>query len=255
MSKSATISSLVRQAAKTEQLFIETTQAVLDEESLDRVADFFDKLNIPRSTGSDQILAPLPTVTVKPDTIGSFLEEREISSGIQKYLDRHERKIKWHAGHPSVEGVENVLFVFRMMLVVTDIRLQRIELLMKSKDELSPIEWGIARESMNKTYLSFRRFLNLTAGAWLDAMLQTVPREQLSELLGSFHEYLDASVNKLEEARATIEERRLEIAVLPEGYNRVQPPGYFGGDLLARGPWKLFWAEVVNRAAQFREAA
>jgi hypothetical protein len=86
-------------------------------------------------------------------------------------------------------------------------------------------------------------------------MLQTVPREQFAELLGSFHEYLDDSIGKLEDARTRIEDRRLELAVLPEGYPAVKPPVYFGGDLLARGPWKLFWSQVVDRAAQFREAA
>ncbi|TNE90759.1 MAG: hypothetical protein EP330_07470 [Deltaproteobacteria bacterium] len=255
MSKTATISSLVRQAAKSEQLFTETSQAVLEEESHERIADFFDKLNIPRSTGSETNFEPIPSLTVTPDRIGSFEEEQAISNGIQKYLDRHERKIKWHATHPSVEGTENVLFVFRMMLVVTDLRLQRIEHMLKSKDELSPMEWGVARESMNKTYLSFRRFLNLTAGMWLDAMLQTVPREQLGEVLGGFHEFLDEAIAKLEEARTRIEDRRQELAVLPEGFPAVKPPVYFGGDLLARGPWKLFWSQVVDRAAHFREAA
>ena len=246
MSKTSTISSLTRQAAKTEALFVETTQMVLSEETAERVADYFDKLNVPRSTGSDANFTEIQKLVVTADRIFSFEEERAISDGLQKCLDRHERKIKWHAGHPSVEGTENVLFVYRILIMLTDLRLQRIRLVLATKDELAPLEWGVAREMMNKTYLSYRRFLTLTSNNWVDAMLRTVPREQLAELLGSFHEYVDVSIQGLEDARTFIEERRQEIAVLPEGWPAVKPPIYFQGDLLARGPWKLFWAQVVD---------
>ncbi|MCO4747509.1 MAG: hypothetical protein KC912_22100 [Proteobacteria bacterium] len=255
MTKTATISSLVRQAAKNEQLFLEVTQNVLSEEPHERIADFFDKLNIPRSVGSTANFEPIGSMTQTPDQIGTFEQEKAISDGLQKFLDRHERKIKWHAGHPSVEGTENVFFVFRCMIVATNARLQRIDFLLKSKDELNPREWGIAREMMNKTYLSFRRFLNLTAGPWVDAMTQTIPREQFTELLGEFHAFVDVAITQLEEGRGRIEDRRTELSVLPEGFPAVKPPIYFGGDLLARGPWKLFWSQVVDRAAHFREAA
>ncbi len=42
--------------------------------------------------------------------------------------------------------------------------------------------------------------------------------------------------------------------MLPEGFPPVKPPLYFHGDLLGKGPWKLYWNTVKGRAHNFREA-
>ena len=114
MSKSATIASLVRNAARSEAEFYETITSVFEENDLERAAEFFDKLNVPRSTGAEGgLLDDIPDVPAIAMNVGSFEEEHELGNGIQRYMDRHERKIKWHAGHPSAEGCENVLLVLR----------------------------------------------------------------------------------------------------------------------------------------------
>ncbi|MFT6142915.1 MAG: hypothetical protein ACJAZO_000089 [Myxococcota bacterium] len=255
MSKVATITSLNRTAAKDEPLFIETCQMVLNEEPLERVAEFFDSLNIPRSVGSAHTLDPMSSFTIVTDRIGSYAEEKGISDGMQKFLDRHIRKIKWHAKHPSIEGAENVLFLTRCAIMVTEARVNRLELLLKSQDELDPIEWSYARELMNKSYLAFRNFLNELAGDWIEAMQTAVSREELMERLGSFYEFVDAQIRRLEAARERLEDRRMELTVIPEFYPPVKPPLYFHGDLMARGPWKQFWSVIDNKAHQFREVA
>jgi hypothetical protein len=237
MSKVATITSLNRTAAKDEPLFIETCQMVLNEEPLERVAEFFDSLNIPRSVGSAHTLDPMSSFTIVTDRIGSYAEE------------------KWHAKHPSIEGAENVLFLTRCAIMVTEARVNRLELLLKSQDELDPIEWSYARELMNKSYLAFRNFLNELAGDWIEAMQTAVSREELMERLGSFYEFVDAQIRRLEAARERLEDRRMELTVIPEFYPPVKPPLYFHGDLMARGPWKQFWSVIDNKAHQFREVA
>jgi len=251
----ATISSLIRTAAKDEALFVETSQNVLDDESLDRIAEFFDRLNIPRSVGSDANLTPLPSLTVTVDRIGTFKEEKAISDGIQKFLDRHARKIKWHATHPSLEGSHNVMLVTRCGIMATNVRIARLEFLLRRGEELTPEEWANAREFMNKAYLSFRNFLVLLAGIWIDAMQTAVTHDQLAETLGNFYEFIDTQIRKLEEARERIEDRRMELTVIPEEFPPVKPPVYFGGDLMGRGPWKQFWATIDSKAHHFRELA
>lgn len=256
MSKVATIASLVRAAAKEESEFVSTIVGVFEEDDPERIAEFFDRLNIPRSQGAEGGLTePLPDLET-PATIKvwGFEEEAEISKGMQRFLDRHERKIKWHAGHPSIEGTENVLLLFRAATVVTNLRLRRLRKLLASKDELTPAEWAIARELTNRTFLSFRNFLNLTATDWTEAVLASLPREELTEKLGNFYEIVDKEIRWLEEQRNLVEERRQELTVLPDGYPPVKPPNYFGGDLLGRGPWKQYWANVNGRAHAFREA-
>lgn len=257
MSKVATIASLVRTAAKSEQDFIDTVHAVFEEEDPNRAADFFDRMNIPRSVGAEGgLLDEIPVLggaAVKD--ANDFEQEYILSAGIQKFLDRHERKIKWHSTHPSIEGAQNVLLVFRGAIMGTNLRLTRLRLLLESKDELSPREWRIARELMNRSYLSFRNFLKLTAGPWIDAMQQNFGTEELNDAIGNFYELVDQAVRALEDHKEAIEERRLQLTVVPpEGLPPVKPPVYFSGDLLGRGPWKQYWAGVNSRAHNFRES-
>lgn len=256
MSKVATIASLVRAAAKEESEFVSTILGVFDEDDPDRIAEFFDRLNIPRSQGAEGgLVDPLPEVeTAATNRIWGFMEEANISRGIQRFLDRHERKIKWHSTHPSLEGTENVLLLFRAATMVTNLRLRRLRKLLDSRDELTPAEWAVARELVNRTFLSFRNFLNITAADWLDAVQSSVPRDELAEKLGNFYEIVDKEIRWLEEQRNAIEERRLELTVVPDGFPPVKPPNYFGGDLLGRGPWKQYWVALNGRAHHFRES-
>ena len=257
MSKIATISSLVRTAAKSEADFVRTVIAVFEEEDPERAAEFFDKMNIPRSTGAEGgLLDEIPTLTGAPiDNMWTFEHEGKIGYGIQRFLDRHERKIKWHSTHPSLEGSENVLLVFRAAMMVTNMRLERLKRIMASKDELTPQEWRTSRDLMNRSYLSFRNYLRLTGGAWIDAMQQSFSADELLERVGNFYELIDNEVRALEDYREAIEERRLELTVLPPNdLPPVKPPLYFNGDLLGRGPWKQFWANINSRAHVFRES-
>ena len=109
--------------------------------------------------------------------------------------------------------------------------------------------------SKSRSYLSFRNFLVLLAGPWIDAMHAAVPRDELAEKIGNFYEFVDAHIRRLEEARERIEDRRQELTVVPDEFPPVKPPVYFGGDLMGRGPWKQFWSTIDNKAHHFREMA
>ncbi len=258
MSKAATIASLVRIAAKTEAEFIETVAHVMGDGDAARAAEFFDRLNIPRSVGLDEGMKPnaaVKKIAVDASTVTTWLEERDVQAGIQKYLDRHERKIKWHASHPSVEGVQNVLLLFRCAIAVTDMRMARLELLLKKHDELNPVEWAVARELLNRTYLTYRNYLHALSSEWVDATIATIGKGDVGAAMGDFYELVDKAVRSLEDARERIEERRQKLTVVPgDPFPPVKPPNYFGGDLLGKGPWKQFWGGVQNRAHHFREA-
>ncbi len=257
MSKVATIASLVRTAAKSEQDFLETVKSVFEEGDLERAAEFFDRMNIPRSTGADGgLLDEVPSLAgTAAEDIGDFEQEYVLSQGIQKFLDRHERKIKWHASHPSLEGAQNVLLLFRAAIMATNLRLTRLRRLLDTKDELTPREWRIARELMNRSYLSFRNFLRITAGPWIEAMQQNFGPEDLNEVIGNFYELVDHAVRELEDHKEAIEERRLELTVIPpDDLPPVKPPVYFSGDLLGRGPWRQYWAGINSKAHNFRES-
>jgi len=255
MSKQATIASLVRTAAKSETDFVETVESVFQEGDVERIAEFFDRLNIPRSTGADGLNEPIPNLQTEASlVVWDLAEESLIGKGMQRFLDRHERKIKWHATHPSIEGTENVLLVFRACMCTTTLRLVRLRKIMANKDELTPLEWAQARSLMNKTYLSFRNFLNLVSQNWLEAMVNTVEPDELQEKVGRFYELVDQQVASLETYKDELEEKRRDLTVVPDGYPPVKPPVYFHGDLLGKGPWKQFWTTVNGRAHTFREA-
>ena len=255
MPKVATIASLVRAAARTEVDFFTTVQSVIDEADHERTAEFFDKLNIPRSVPGEHTNEPIPDLIVGPDKIGTYEQEEAIADGIQRYMHRHERKIKWHAGHPSMEGTDNVVLVMRTTAAMTRHRLDRLQLLLRSKDELTAQEWNIARTMMNRAYLGFRNLVQMLSQPWVDAMLNEVGKDDLIQRMEGFYEHIDATVRALEEHRTRLEERRSELTVLPlsDAYPPVKPPNYFGGDLMGVGPWSQFWSNIEARAHAFRE--
>ena len=257
MSKQATIASLVRSAAKSESEFVETIIEVFSDGDAERIAEFFDRLNIPRSVGAEggDLRGAVPNLAVEGTmNVFGFDEEVAIGKGIQRFLDRHERKIKWHATHPTLEGTENVLLLFRACMATTTLRLARLRKLLASRSELSPLEWSQARRLMNKAYISFRNFLELVTDQWLEAMKTSFEAGELSNQLGSFYELVDGHIQALEKHKDELEEKRRELSVLPEGYPPVKPPVYFHGDLLGKGPWKLYWTSINGRAHTFREA-
>lgn len=254
MSKSVTISSLIRQAARSEADFVETVLSVCADEPFDRVAEFFDRLNVPRSVEGEEHGAPLASLAEAGRRVGDFAEERAVGEGIQKYMERHLRKVKWHANRPSPEGSRNAMLVMREVMMITDMRLHRLRTLLQSKDELTPQEWATARELMRSAFLNFRHFLLQFGTQWVDASLTELGRENLEEAVGSFHELIDDTVRKLEEHREAIEARRLELTVLPESHPPVKPPRYFGGDIMGPGPWRQYWNAIEDSAHHFREA-
>lgn len=255
MSKPVTIASLNRAAARSEEEFVTTAQSVIDEADHERTAEFFDKMNIPRSVPGENTNEPLPLLNVGVEGIGTYEQEQAIGDGIQKFLDRHERKIKWHAGHASLEGIDNVVFIMRVTSAVTLHRFDRLQILIRSKDEVSAQEWAISRELMNRAYLSYRNFLDLMIGPWLEGVHTALGRDTVTERLGSFYELIDETLRSLEQHRKRIEDRRLELTVIPlrDTYPPVKPPNYFGGDLMGVGPWSQFWHQVQARAQHFRE--
>ena len=85
-------------------------------------------------------------------------------------------------------------------------------------------------------------------------MQNAVAPDELAELLGNSYEFVDSHIRTLEEFRDRIEERRIDLTVMPEGFPPVKPPNYFGGDLLGRGPWKQYWNTLDTRAHHYREA-
>ena len=260
MSKTATIASLVRAAARSETEFYETIVAVFEEQDLERVGEFFEKLNIPRSVGADAngLLSEIPEIPAAALYVTDLVSEHLVRDGIQRYLGRHVPQIKWHAGHPAAEGCENVLLLLRESMFVTTLRLKRLQILLDRSDDLTPQEWAIGRELMNRSYLSFRNFLALTAGDWMDAISTAMSRDDLNALFNSdkrsFYQLVDDQVRFLDEMREKIEARRQELTVTPEGFPPVKPPNYFGGDLMGRGPWKQFWTNLNSSAHHFRES-
>jgi hypothetical protein len=254
MSKQATIASLIRQAAKTEADFCTVSTSLIGEGDMERTAEFFDRLNIPRSLAAEFTAGPLIELGDEALLISNFQEEQLISNGMQKFLTRHIRKIRWHSTHPGMEGISNVLFLTRVVMTTTTLRLRRVLALLQTKDELTPQEWAISRELMNRSFLGFRNFLHHMGSVWIDSMMQTVPHDEFAEQLGDFYELIDLNVRELEEHRTLIETRRTELTVIPEGYDPVKPPHYFGGDLLEQGPWSQYWRQVNKHAHHFREA-
>lgn len=240
-----TISTLVREAAKTEANF----KTILNDEMLgdqpERIEEFFAKLNIPRSTKADDTLVDdLCLGDLSQITVTTFEAEVKAADGIQKFMDRHMRKLKWHTAHPALEGIANCVRLFRAMGIVTELRIHRVLALMHSKERLTVEEWGAARELLNRAYRELREASAIVCSPWIDALYSLDARDEVIEQLTPFAEVVAGHAQVVRELRDKVEERRVLMEVKPDAYPVVKPPRYFGGDLLDVGSWRHFWGEL-----------
>ena len=116
----ATIASLVRQATKTEADFYRVTNELLAIGDTARLAEFFDKMNIPRSAdGQDDFDLTEHPIEGSVNAVEDYPAEIAVSQGIQKFIERHLRKLKWHTTHPSMAGISNATRLYRAMTTAT----------------------------------------------------------------------------------------------------------------------------------------
>jgi hypothetical protein len=248
-----TISTLVREAAKSEANFLQVLNTELIPDTPERIEEFFAKLNIPRSTKADDTLVEqLALSGTDRFAVTTFADEVKVAEGIQKFMDRHMRKLKWHVAHPAQEGITNCVRLYRAMGITTELRVLRVLALMKSRQRLTVEEWGLARELLNRAYRELREATAIVTGPWIDALLSLEGRQEVLAGLAPFAGIVSGYVKVLESLRKAIEERRQEMEVKPEGYPVVRPPRYFGGDLLDAGSWKHFWGEISGMADGLR---
>jgi hypothetical protein len=247
-----TIAALVREAARSETAFLATLNAVLLDEEPGRLEDFFTKLNIPRSSRTDDTLSMDFEADEAGITVSTFEKEVRVTEGIQKFLDRHVRKLKWHVSHPTIDGTQNCIRLYRALAVVSRLRVRRTLALLEARNRLTVREWGMARELLNRAYREFREATGIITTVWVDALTAQNDRGAVKTALTGLPEIVAVQVRAIGELRDRIETRRQALEVKPDAYPAVRPPRYFGGDLLDGPSWKHFWGEVNGMADTVR---
>ena len=240
-----TIAALVREAAKTEAAFFTILTEVLEEDEPERLEEFFARLNIPRSAKADDTLTDNGNLPAGVKiSVSDFDQEMRITGGVQKFLDRHMRKLKWHTAHPSPEGLGNCVRLYRAMGAVTQLRIKRVIALLGEYTFLTVEQWGFARELLNRSYREIREATGVVTGVWIDALMATLDPDDVRAALHDFPDMVGQVVESMRELREQVEERRQKLEVRPQGYPPVRPPRYFGGDLMDSGSWRYFWGEL-----------
>ncbi|MBN1335778.1 MAG: hypothetical protein JXB39_07435 [Deltaproteobacteria bacterium] len=243
-----TLAAQVREAARSETAFLATLNEILQDEEPGRLEEFFTKLNIPRSSRTDDTLSEGGDTSETEVAVTTFEQEVRVAEGIQKFLDRHVRKLKWHVSHPTLDGVQNGIRLYRALAMVSRLRVRRTLALLESRGRLTVREWGVARELFNRAYREFREVTGIVTTLWVDALAAQNDREAVRNALSSLPEMVADQVRAIGELRDRIESRRQALEVKPDGYPAVRPPRYFGGDLLDGPSWKHFWGEVNGMA-------
>ncbi len=240
-----TIHVLTREASKKEEKFLHILNEDILGDDPQRVGEFFAKLNIPRSTKADDTLVDDLTLGDPANiVVTTFQAEAAVAEGVQKYMDRHMRKLKWHTAHPALAGLPNCVRLYRAMGIVTEFRIHRVLAVLDTKERMTVEEWGIARELLNKAYRELRNATNIVCGPWVDALFSLDMREEVIEELTPFAGMVDGYIQTVRELREVVEARRTQMEVKPAAYPVVRPPRYFGGDLLDVGSWRHYWGEL-----------
>ena len=249
--KPPTLASLVRVAAGGEEIFIDQTLEILDQGDNERSVEYLTRLNLPRDFG----LNPdgIPSTEGREMTVVDFATEIIITEGIEKFIERHIRKLKWLVNHPDAEAVRAGVGLYRAKCIMTELRIRRVLALLQKSEVLNPFEWGTARELLNRAYRDFRRASSLLTHQFYESMVGACEREDVLAALESVPGVMQAHVTRLAGLRDEIEVARQDLAVQPEGYPIVRPPRYFGGDLLESMSWKHFWGEVGTLQDSMRQ--
>ncbi len=249
--KPPTLASLVRLAGATEESFIEGTLAILQEGDNERSVEFLTRLNLPRDFG----LNPdgIPSLEGLDVAVVDWQTETVIIEGMEKFIERHIRKLKWLVNHPDVEAVNAGVGLYRSKCIMTELRIRRVLALLQQSEVLNPIEWGVARELLNRAYRDFRRSSSLLTHQFYESMVGSVEREEVRAALSPVPLVMKQHIARLAGLRDEVEVARQDLAVQPEGYPIVRPPRYFGGDLMETMSWKHFWGEVGTLQDSMRQ--
>jgi len=249
--KRPSIASLIRNAGKSEAEFIGAWDIVLKENDTERLIEFIGRINQPlKFEASDEEVMPIEDLEF--ETI-NWETEASIDAVLVKFHARHMRKLKWYITHPDIDSIGPGLRIFNCMGYITQHRLYRILAILDQTEVLSPSEWGLARELLNRSYREFREASALATGRWFESNLENLDPEEVRDQMSSLPTTIEKIADKVSALRDRVEERRAQMAVQPpEPYPTVRPPRYFGGDLMEDASWTHYWKEVGGLAQTLR---
>ena len=220
MAKPPTIASLVRTATTSQEQYIINTTEMFAEHDSERIIEYFGRLSLPRTWAEEKA--------------GEFGEEAILSArsvhielaemaGVTKYLERNQRKIKWHVTHPGIDGASSVALIFAAQADFAMLRIRRVLHLISNIDVLTPEDWGVARELLNRAFRDYRQTLGLVTGRWMEALMETAEsHEAFVEAMAPFPSLIREKTAALEAHRDDIEKVRVSLSVQPPGYPMVK---------------------------------
>ena len=251
MSKAPTVASLVRTASKSEKLYIDNVSYILIEDDKERIVEFFTRLSLPKSWEEDEAGSFGADVI---EGAKDLAHEITLMDGQTKYIERNIRKLKWHIAHAEPENAASVALLFRAQAAFSELRIKRVIHLLKRDECHGAMEWGNAREMLNRAYRDYRQTVDLVTGPWLEAMIKMADdRDEALAALAGFPQIIRDATNSLAALREEVENVREGLAVQPMGYDVIRPPRYFSGDVLETAAWKHFWGDVGHMSDHLRQ--
>jgi hypothetical protein len=251
MSKPPTIASLVRTATKSQKMYVDNVSYILIEDDKDRIVEFFTRLSLPK-VWEEEETAEFTSEAIT--CIHDFRFELDIMAGQTKYIERNIRKLKWHITHAEPENAGSVALLFRAQAKFADFRIKRIIHLLEAQECHGAIDWGTARELLNRAYRDYRQTVELVTGAWLEAVLKmSDDRDAALKELDGFPQMMREATENLDGLRDRVEGVRAGLSVQPLGYDVISPPRYFSGDVLETDAWKHFWGDVGSMSDHLRQ--
>ena len=249
--KRPSIASLIRKAATSEADFIGALQDGLEENDTERLTEYLTRINQPlKFEGTEDEVPAIGTVEFE---VTDWNEEAEVDAALTKFHARHMRKLKWYISHPDIESVDPGLRIFNCMVYFIQFRMLRVLKLLDQKEVLNPVEWGLARELLNRALREFREACALATGRWFESNLENLDPDEVKSKMTGLPATIVAFSNEIGALRDRVEERRASMAVQPPApYPTVRPPRYFGGDLIDSNSWKHYWSEVDGLADTMR---
>lgn len=252
----------IREARESPQRFMDVLTALSRSDDEERLKQFLTYCDIPidlparlyrnrRKGGPD----PSGIEALRELGARNLRYFEALHDAVMDFVARHRRRLDRHIETGNAKGIPNFLHI---LLTIGKLLLSQIDRLIVALDaeartEVRPDRWFKIRNNLDEYYRALEQLLQITAGDYLDAMLDSAPLEKVAP---DFTESLPELMTLYERAvqnRETLDQlRQTRLAISNPGGRAINRPEFFKS-VLGDANWRLFLTNLARMQLLLRQ--
>jgi len=251
----------IREARESPQRFMDVLTALSRSDDEERLKQFLTYCDIPidlparlyrnlRKGGPD----PSGIEALRELGARNLRHFEALHDAVMDFVGRHRRRLDRHIETGSAKGIPNFLHILltigKLLLSQTDRLIVALDA--EARTEVRPDRWFKIRNNLDQYYRALEQLLQITAGDYLDAILDSAPIEKVAR---EFTESLPELMTLYERAiqnRETLDQlRQTKLSISNSGGQAINRPEFFKS-ILGEANWRLFTVNFARTQALLR---